>query len=559
MKKLGILTLLSICILLLSNCKRNELDFNKLSDWTVLERELAAPLIKGEISIEKLLENDEDSIIVIDGDTVKLIFSEDSVLYKSVNEFLDIPDQTSLDYQLTHESDILLTGIPAGTRIDPSVVPGMEDLVNDTIFPFNLPNSIRLDSIFLNEGNMVLDITNHFNHELTLIITSVSLFDFADNFFVDSVTNIMPGQTISTSFNIDNYTVRTVLDTNNNSAISIKFTPVLIKGASDVISSTESADLTFGIDQIDDFNSVFGFFGYQTESIDTILEDVVPDELEGFEGNLNVTNPKLRLHYKNSIGVAIALDMNLDLYQNPDPIPTTVDLGRSELNYSSDYLMPEYLDNITFDRTTVPNIDELIALPMPDIINAQAQAYSNIGVDSASTLNWALETSEILVAVEVEVPLEFRADLTYADTIKLSDRDEEENETYEIEFANLHYKFQNYFPFGIGGELVAYDSINDINLGIIDLNPTGGGWFLEPAPVDANGNVIRSQVQENANQIPIDPDLAEDIITTATHLIFNAEFQTTGYGSVSSVRVSADSDLLFQFGIEAKGKYYPEQ
>ena len=80
--------------------------------------------------------------------------------------------------------------------------------------------------------------------------------------------------------------------------------------------------------------------------------------------------------------------------------------------------------------------------------------------------------------------------------------------------------------------------------------------FLEPAPVDANGNVVRSQVREYTDQISIDTDLAEAILKDATHIIFSAELITT---DVSSVRIGVDSELNFQFGIEAKGKYYPEQ
>jgi hypothetical protein len=150
--------------------------------------------------------------------------------------------------------------------------------------------------------------------------------------------------------------------------------------------------------------------------------------------------------------------------------------------------------------------------------------------------------------------MEFRANLTYSDTMKIRDEKPDEDVTYEIEYADLHYTFENYFPLGFGGELVIYDSIADVILDTIPLN-SSGTLLIEPAPVDAAGNVIRSEVTEYKDKIAIDGSAAESILMDATHIIFNVQLKTTGYGAVNSVRIGVDSELNFQFGIDAKGKY----
>jgi hypothetical protein len=556
MKKPGLFLLVIMFIVAMNSCKRNEIDIDKLSDWTAIQRELAMPLVKGNITVAKLVENDEDSVLVIDGDTVKMFFTVDSVIDLSIDEILDIPSQVLYPYLLSSELDIDLTGIPAGTRLED------QDslLVNDTIFTLNLSNSIRIDRVELNAANIFTSISNGFNHEMTLIITSTSLIDQTGNFFLDSITGIPPGGVSDTVFNLDNYTINTILDTNNNSAITVKFEPVIIKGTDDFIPASDAALVAFGVDEISDFKTIYGFFGYHNEAIDTILDDFAPESLEGLSGYLNVTDPKLRLHYNNSIGVSADLTMELNLYHENDPTATLIDLGTQTLLNSDDPQNPEYLGNFLYDESTVDNIDSLIAFPMPEIINAKASASVNAGADSATTNNWAIKESGLLIDVEVEVPMEFRADLTYSDTIKISERneDEEQDDSYEVEYANLFYKFRNYFPIGFGGDIIVYDSINDINLGVIDLNPDNGGLLLNPAPVDANGNVQRDQVQLYEDSIELDPSLAEDILTIATHLIFSAQLSTTDFSSSTNVRIGVSNNLEFQFGIEAKGKYYTE-
>lgn len=548
MRKL-LLYSLGACILALSfSCKQETLDFDKLSNLKAIEQQVAAPLAYGNITIDKLIENDEDSLIVVDGDTVKLVFTQDSVFHVTVRELMDIPEQTTTDYIIAPTSDMPL---PPIDRIE------LAELVNDTLFPFNLDNSMRLDSIYVHSGNLVLDVSNTFNHDITLKIFSVSLISPEGNFFLDSIVRVPANDQRSASFNIDNYIVHTVLDSTNNTAISVKFMPVIHKNpADDFIRVGEELSIDFGIDQVDDFDAIFGFFGFLTEDIDTLLEDFAPEVLEGLEGELSVTNPMVRLNYLNSIGVSADVSLLLNLLHSTKP-DVGIDLGTKTLAYSNDYENPNYFGEFLYDKSTVPNIDELISLPMPEGINAVAHAESNVGADSATTMNWALRDSEILINADIEVPLELRADLTYLDTMKIRDEAPEDDLFVEVEYADLYYTFENSFPLGFGAELILYDSIASEILDTISLSQNGE-YFIAPAPVDQDGNVAFNSVVEHKDNIRIDGSAAEIIINEATHIIVKAKLLTTDYGTVNSVRVSAESALKFHFGIDAKATFYTE-
>lgn len=543
MQKMLLLALVTLFLVGGNSCKRDEIDINKISNRISVEQQIAAPLFYGEITIDKLIEDNKDTLLIIDGDTVKLVISQDSIVNIAVKELLDIPDQVTTDYLIVSPMDIPL---PPVDRIQP------DTLINDTLFSFTLANSMRIDSLTLRTGNLVLDVENSFNHTITLLISSVSLLSPQGVYLQDSIVDILPGQTRRTSFNINNYTVQTVIDDDNQTAISVKFTPVIIKNQNDdFIREGDRIDITFGIDQIDDFDGIFGFFGYLSKDIDTLISDFAPDILQSVEGELSITNPSIRLDYMNSIGISTDLGIQLNLIHNEGQ-DVLIDLGTSRLSYSDDYMTPQYYGSFLYDETTVSNIDELISFPFPDVLNATAQAETNAGADSATTLNWALYDSELIVGVDIEVPLELKANLTYTDSIKIRDEVNENVLAFEIDYADLHYTFENGFPIGFGGTLILYDSIADIILDTINLNPVGG-LLIKPAPVDAGGDVLYEEIPEQKGSVRIDAPAAEAILNTATHIIFKAQLITSDYGSVNSVRVGVNSFLKFHFGIDAKG------
>lgn len=100
MKPARFFVLTGILLACISSCKRDDLDFDKLSEQIAMERQIAMPLVFGEFTVLEMSENSEDSLIVIDGDTVKLVYSQDSVIDVPVKELLNIPAQPRFDYTI---------------------------------------------------------------------------------------------------------------------------------------------------------------------------------------------------------------------------------------------------------------------------------------------------------------------------------------------------------------------------------------------------------------------------------------------------------------------------
>ncbi len=170
-----------------------------------------------------------------------------------------------------------------------------------------------------------------------------------------------------------------------------------------------------------------------------------------------------------------------------------------------------------------------------------------------NTLNYVLGDSKLLLGMEIEVPLEFRADMQFRDTLMLN-IDDNENAQY-VEYANLHYRFKNEFPLNIGATLILYDSINDLNLDTIVLNNLGNKLLLTAAPVDADGITIRDQVAEVPGVMELNREQIVNFFNKATKVIIIGELSSYNPQTVSSVKILSNYALDFKFNIEAKIHY----
>lgn len=529
--------LIAFLLLVAFACKRDELDFDKIAKRIQNERTFSGPLVLGNLSLREIVEKNEDSTLVINGDTVSLVIRKDSIVNFVVSDFANFPEQDSSLYISISGNDLPVGG---QTIIDTSA------LEIDTIHAIVLENSMRIDSAYLQTGQLSISAENTFNHTLDLIISSSSLTDENGNPLSHTIYNIGSGELRHELVNIDNYTL-----ISESGGIHINFHPILyVNPAYSVVSSSNSLHIYFGVKNLNDFDAVFGFFGYQTESYDTSITDLLPEMLDGLEGTFSATNPKIRFIYDQSFGLGAEFDLLMEAHYS-DKAPATIDPPVGVIDYSSDFLNPEYHGKITWDRNTVPNIDELISFPFSDSLRLNGALESNVGKDSLTHSNYALWESSLNLGLEIEIPLEFSADLAYTDTIPFEGVGEE-NSIVEVEKADLVYWFLNSFPLGFNADLILHDSISGQNLGVIQLNSDPTIMFLKPAPVDAQGNVEKARVTRQEGRVELDKTTAELLLNETTHLIVQAILITT---DASSARVGADAELQFQFSLDAQLTY----
>ena len=219
--------------------------------------------------------------------------------------------------------------------------------------------------------------------------------------------------------------------------------------------------------------------------------------------------------------------------------------------------MPDVDGEFIIDKTTIPNIDDFLVFPPPDTIGFSFSVNANPDGDTTAT-NFVLYDSELLVGMEVEVPLEFRADLQFRDTVKFtlfSDSEEENEEVDYIEYARLFYIFRNEFPINLDADLVLYDSITDTNLDTLPLNERTDTYFLNAAPVDSEGESILEEVRDIEGSINIDHDMAYTLFNDANKLILIGRFSSYDPENVASVKILRSYKIDFKFGLDAKIHY----
>ncbi len=530
--------LLALVLLTALACKRDELDPDKITNRLQNDRNIAIPLVLGKFSIRDFIEKDKDSTLVINGDTISLFIREDSIITFNASDFADIPEQGTTDYYSIPGYDIVTTGIDV---IDDKA------LEIDTLYILNLENSMRLDSAYLNNARLTFNLNNSFNHRVSLIFSSKSFIDENGDTLVATLPDIAPNSSLTATLDVSNYKVVAYEKPDKSRGLHINFHPIVYNDNNqDYILSSNSLDIQFGFEKLNDFKSTFGFFGYQNEQYDTVLTELLPDMLEGLEGSFSVTNPKINLVYDQSFGLGAPFDFYMESYYSDNSV-VIIDPPVDYINYSSDYLNPMVHGAISWNKTTIPNIDELISFPFPDSLLLRGDISINEGEDSLTHVNYAVWESMLNFGLEIEIPLEFSADLTYSDTIEFDGLDE--NTMVEVEYANLEYWFENYFPIGFDADLILYDSISKVNLDTIRLNTDPSNMFLAPAPVDGQGNVIRNEVTRHDGTIEMDKASAESLLNEATHLIVQAHLITT---NTNSSRIGIDAELLFHFGLDAQ-------
>jgi len=164
--------------------------------------------------------------------------------------------------------------------------------------------------------------------------------------------------------------------------------------------------------------------------------------------------------------------------------------------------------------------------------------------------NFVTGESSVVAGLEIEIPLEFRANnLALQDTLenplKLEDSDEEEDFSIDdIEFASLHLFVNNGFPLEIGFNIQLYDSVADQVLATLDV-PV----LFPAAPVDGNGIVTGST--EDTTSIKITGDFLENL-EIADELIVRGSLNTS---NSEEVKIFTNYTIEFKLGVSTEVSY----
>jgi hypothetical protein len=548
MKRINLITNLLIImaagVFIWQSCVRDELDFEKISGTVDYDPQLHAPLLRGSFSIADIYDaQDEDSVIVIRGDTVILYIRQDTIDEFTVSDFFDIPDQGSQHYHMESPPyDLVFARDSVYTLVKPDS------------FQIILDN-MRLDSLLTNTGTLVMEINSDFSAVGALRINSPSLL--INNEVFDTIIPLSRASGDYQQTHLKPLTNAKIVVDNSNpdyAKLEVNFTVIQAVQEDDTITANSFTDIDFSIRDLEDFESAFGYAD-TTFVQDTVLEVNAGDLLKGLSGEFAATNPRIHFNYIHSIGIPVGFEMKIKgIFEDGDSIVLIPD-ARQDILISEDYLNPNITSGFSFNRENITNLDQLIAFPLPDSIGYHIKVISNPEGDQGFQ-NYMHGDSKLLFGVDLEIPLEFRADLQFRDTFKI-DIEDNDNIGY-IEYANLHYRFRNEFPLDIGVKLVLLDSLD--NHRVIDtifLNNQGNQLLLNAAPVDAEGITIRDQVLEIPGMMELNQDQIINLFNVANKVILIGELKADNplMDVYHAVKILSNYKLDFKFGIETKIHY----
>lgn len=525
-----------LIIFLCSSCVKDKLDFERFSDRAELNPSIAAPILKGQLSFENIY-NSDDSTLTINGDSIIYIYQKDSIVNFNVKDFANVPEQDTLSYYM--RSDVDIPGV---------FMPNEFSLRKTEEFTFTFDNGMRPDSIAMNTGLIYIGIQSTFKHTGALRINSPSIIndageEFSEVMLISSYTGDFQNEKY---FPIDNSTLVFLHPHPDTSEVHLHFDLLLRKTPGEGISASEFVKIDFSFVELEDYESIFGYAGQLEKGIDTII-DMDFGNLENLKGTFAVTNPKLNFRYLNSMGVPFSLDLKLNgVFEDNNQVNISPEC--IEVLCPDKHQDEAVNSKVSFNRNNIYNIDSILVFPPPVSFDLDVGAISNPEGETHNP-NFIHYDSKLDVDMEIEIPLEFRADLQLVDTMVINMNNM--SHVSEIEYINLYHTIRNEFPLNIGFDLVLYDSISQQKIDTIAIKN-----FDEPllvaAPVDAFGVTMKDQVQTRSGFVTLTDTQADNLISEANKIIVIGNISSTN--GARTVKILNNYLFDFKLGIEAKAK-----
>jgi hypothetical protein len=526
---------LFVMVLSVFSCTKGTYDFDKLSSRIELNHKVAAPLAKGDLSIRNLV-TPNDTVVFYgpQEDSVKLVYHSDSVFSYGSEDVFTIPDQKIENYNI-------YSNYPVPAAFLPDTVNNLDTV---QFYQFSFNDGERLDSMVCNNGNIEVNVTSSFKHDGYLVITAPGIL-VGGTLLRDTVQLEPTGSNYTGSANIDLAGKTLVFEdtVRNSSKLLLVFNIVLFKTPGYGIDAGDHASIDFGITSID-FSEAYGYLGQKEIEIDTDSLDLNMDELDFLSGSFALTNPKVLLHYQNSFGLKAEAHLHLEGTFDSRSVPPS----DAVLDVSGPHLPNmDTAATLILDKNNITNLTELLAFPFPKSIAISGNVLTNPSGDSTIS-NFITKNSRMTGNADIEIPLQFRADLVITDTMKI-DLDNPDEIDY-VDYADLYINVTNGFPVAVEATLTMYDSVSGTDLRTIDLG------LIKAAPVNGNGIVIPDLVEPSEIKISLSQDAMDDFFKRANKVIIRGTLQTTQKDGISQdIKILTDYTLSFRIGADAKIHY----
>jgi len=507
-------------LMMIAGCIKETYDLDTLSKKAHLSPTIAIAAVRGDISIGDLKNLPNDTVIFDEDNFVRIVFSQDSVLDFSINDFADF--NTLAEFHLDEVYAIV------GTSVN----------IKDTV-TFDMGNDIEIEKIVINTGvvnysvRSTSSVAANFEIKLPTALRGGSPI---------TKTILVPaGSTVTGSVSIDN----TDVDLGRDPKMKYNRLPVEYT-ATPVSGSFGLPDLMYIKVDVPspDFNYAKGYFGQQTETDEDSLDLEIEEILNHITGDFLLTNPSITINYSNSFAIPAQIDLKATGYKGTE----TVSLGLAPFSLSYPAAPAERDKNASFtvDRNN-SDLPELVSMP-PEKVHFFGSAKMNPDGNDGSRNNYIFGDSRFIGNLEIEVPLEFSINnLQFTDTTDNFMEMEEDSDTpvntEDFEFLRIDIDAENGFPLGISLSMSLYDSATAQIIYTVDAED-----ILEPAAVDAAGHV--TEPKSCSTKIEIDREFWSSV-NDADKIIFSFRLVTTD-GGTKDVKIYSDYRLDFKAALVLK-------
>lgn len=431
--------------------------------------------------------------------------------------------------------------ISSGTVILPDQIFGYDSSMID----FDLDGPEKIYKIIFKTAQVNYTVTSNIQEDILLRITLPATKVNGDTLIFEELITYNSGNPTYGTLILDNSITDLTTDPlKPYNVFPFKFEVEIVSSTNQItVNFDDDLSFEFSVNDID-FAYIEGYLGKQEESVDPDSLEIDDEILDKISGTFQFANPTIKFTYRNSFGLPVSLDLNVEGEFNDGSI---VDLGASVIDVQcpADTLNPEVEGTIEFDKDDT-NIEDLLVFPPPVKIRYSGSATINPSEDP-TVINFVTNESKIEGDLEIEIPIEFSAsNLTFQDTVDIDFDDEDTDFSFEdIEFTKIYLNIKNGFPLGLNFQMIPLDSITSVPYSPLEF------ILLSAAPVDGNGVVIREQVDWNQEEIDIDQEFLENL-EKSDQVIVKVIFNTTGNGA-NPVKIL--SDYIFEFNIGVEGKF----
>ncbi|REE00408.1 hypothetical protein [Marinoscillum furvescens] len=390
-------SLSALFLITLLGCNIGDLDIDNLKGPTLNSR-VAVPIGEVTYTMRELLDELGDEQLGLQEDSASLLQISyfDTATFSAAGDIISIND-------VSNSASIDIPAIPASLDSRQEVI--------DTVFTFVYPASENedLDSIFYNEGNLLLNINSNVSSELaySLDISNTRLVSSGDP--VNFTGNLSSFGSESQSQTLAGHKTDLLFENGTNTfQVAARFTIFLSPGASTSPGESISMTITYA-DQ--SFNLLYGKFGQDTL-------DVGDEELDiGFfkdlgDKGLKFGNPRIKFNFDNTFGLPLGVLFNRmygvdSTSRGYDTTFLTGDVAeRPQLIAGSVAPGVDATSTILLDRNNSSLQDFLAGSPQS--LGFDLRAIAN--PEDGSVSNFVMDSSRITTFIEITLPMELALD-----------------------------------------------------------------------------------------------------------------------------------------------------